>query len=86
VNPDPGEVAATVDSKLAQLNVEYQGKRESQRLEGVVVHWLCRHTGENYKQHCVKQGQREGQFKTIALAYRRTFGFDLGAFVVRSDP
>jgi hypothetical protein len=85
VSPDRSEVAAAVDSRLAELNVEYQGKRESQRLEGLVVHWLCRDAGEKYKQHCVEQGQREGQFKTIALAYRRTFGFDLDALVNRTE-
>jgi GH3 auxin-responsive promoter len=86
VIPDRGKVAAEVDSRLADLNIEYQGKRESQRLEGVVVHWLRRHAGEAYKQHCVKQGQREGQFKTIALACRKDFGFDLDSLVERSEP
>lgn len=84
--PDRREVALAVDGKLADLNMEYQGKRDSQRLEGVVVHWLSRDAGETYKRHCVELGQREGQFKTIALAYRRNFGFDLGTLVDRSGP
>jgi hypothetical protein len=86
VMPDRVEMAVAVDRKLADLNVEYQAKRESQRLEGVVVYWLRRHAGEAYKQHCVQQGQREGQFKTVALAYRKDFGFALDDLVDRSVP
>ncbi len=82
--PDQREVALAVDGRLADLNMEYKGKRESQRLEGVVVHWLNRDAGEIYKRHCVELGQREGQFKTVALAYRKNFGFDLGTLVERS--
>jgi hypothetical protein len=84
--PDRCAFAHAVDSRLADLNLEYRNKRDSQRLEGVVVHWLSRDAGEIYKRHCVEQGQREGQFKTIALAYRRQFGFDLGTLVDRAEP
>jgi sterol desaturase/sphingolipid hydroxylase (fatty acid hydroxylase superfamily) len=83
--PDRIAVAAAVDRKLASLNVEYQAKRESQRLDGVIVHWLRRHAGEAYKQHCVQHGQREGQFKIVALGYRKDFGFDLDGLEERSE-
>jgi hypothetical protein len=75
--PDSDALAAVVDRKLAQTNVEYQAKRESQRLGSVGVFWLRRDAGEAYKQYCVQQGQREGQFKTVALAYKKEFSFDL---------
>jgi hypothetical protein len=79
--PDSDALAAVVDRKLAETNVEYQTKRESQRLGRVGVFWLRRDAGEAYKQYCVQQGQREGQFKTVALAYKKEFSFDLGSQV-----
>jgi sterol desaturase/sphingolipid hydroxylase (fatty acid hydroxylase superfamily) len=79
--PKPGatELAAAVDAKLRTLNGEYMAKRESERLGPISAAWLAVDTGEAYKQFCVKQGQREGQFKIVALAYRKDFNFDLDA-------
>jgi hypothetical protein len=34
----------------------------------------------------MRQGQREGQFKVVALAYRQKFGFDLEPFVEKAEP
>lgn len=79
--PGPGELAAQVDMRLRALNVEYEAKRESERLAAPLAFWLCAETGEAYKRHCVSRGQREGQFKCAALAYRKTFDFDLDAHV-----
>ena len=75
--PDAVELATAVDAKLRTLNVEYMAKRESERLGPISAAWLAADTGEAYKQFCVKQGQREGQFKIVALAYRKDFSFDL---------
>jgi GH3 auxin-responsive promoter len=72
-------LAEKVDRTLAGLNVEYKSKRESRRLEAVEAHWLRADTGDAYRRFCVQEGQREGQFKSIALAYRREFRFDLEA-------
>jgi hypothetical protein len=83
--PDASAVAIAVDRKLAELNVEYHAKRESRRLENLQTVWLRRGAGEAYKEHCVRQGQREGQFKTIALAYRASFGFDMNPLVERQS-
>lgn len=71
--------ARAVDARLQALNVEYHAKRESGRLGAPEAAWLKPGTGEAYKRFCVEQGQRDGQFKTLALAYRRTFAFDLDA-------
>lgn len=85
VEPDAGprpraaELAAAVDACLARLNVEYQAKRESERLAPVEAFWVAPDTGERFKAHCVGRGQREGQFKMVALDYRRKFAFDLDA-------
>lgn len=88
VETDDGEkpqsrvLAQMVDAQLRSLNVEYDAKRESGRLDAVVAAWLLPGTEEAYKQASVQQGQREGQFKVIALAYKQKFTFDLDAFVV----
>ncbi|MGQ0752254.1 MAG: GH3 family domain-containing protein [Betaproteobacteria bacterium] len=77
--PSAGTLANAVDATLQALNVEYHAKRESGRLGAPEAAWLTEGTGEAYKRFCVEGGQREGQFKTLALAYRRTFAFDLDA-------
>jgi sterol desaturase/sphingolipid hydroxylase (fatty acid hydroxylase superfamily) len=78
--PVPG-FAEAIDGKLRELNVEYAAKRESDRLESPCVAWLKRGTGDIYKQFAVQRGQREGQFKLVAIAYRDGFAFDLDAHV-----
>jgi hypothetical protein len=83
VEPEPGDTpdaaafARAVDAKLCETNIEYHAKRESGRLGALTAAWLSPETGEAYKQSCVAQGQREGQFKTVAIAYAREFRFDL---------
>ena len=79
--PGASELGKAVDRKLCELNIEYQAKRESGRLDALRAAWLEADTGEAYKQYCVSQGQREGQFKTVAIAYRKDFRFDLEARV-----
>ncbi|MGH9319287.1 MAG: GH3 family domain-containing protein, partial [Vicinamibacteria bacterium] len=85
VEPGPGSppaaarLAQEVDARLRRLNVEYEGKRDSDRLGAPLAVWLRPGAGEAYKRHCVSQGQREGQFKCVALAYRKAFEFDLDA-------
>jgi sterol desaturase/sphingolipid hydroxylase (fatty acid hydroxylase superfamily) len=76
---DADSLARDIDARLRELNIEYRGKRESERLAPLRAAWLRPDTGEAYKRHCVGQGQREGQFKCVALAYRKAFGFDLDA-------
>ena len=89
VEPGPGarpsaaELADTMDRRLQELNVEYQAKRESERLGAPVAAWLASGTGDAYKKFCVDRGQREAQFKTVALAYSRDFAFDLDTHTER---
>jgi sterol desaturase/sphingolipid hydroxylase (fatty acid hydroxylase superfamily) len=77
--PEAAALGAAVDARLAELNVEYQAKRESDRLVALQAFWVAPETGEAFKAHCVQQGQREGQFKMVSLDYRRRFAFDLDA-------
>jgi sterol desaturase/sphingolipid hydroxylase (fatty acid hydroxylase superfamily) len=72
-------LAKDVDARLRDLNIEYEAKRESERLSPLEAHWLRSGTGELYRAHCIENGQREGQFKMVALDYRRRFAFDLDA-------
>ena len=75
-----------VESKLAESNVEYAAKRASGRLRPLEVLPVSPGTGEAYKRHCLEQGQREGQFKLIALQYQSDCAFpfaDFGINVLR---
>lgn len=74
--PSVETLANLVDAKLAALNLEYQAKRESLRLGSISAHWLLPGAGDAYKRHYVAQGQREGQFKTVAVAYLKDSSFD----------
>ncbi|MEQ1838677.1 MAG: GH3 auxin-responsive promoter family protein [Candidatus Nitrotoga sp.] len=82
-NPATNGVAALIDSKLAEINMEYSSKRESARLAPPALNWLQPGTEEAYKKFCVERGQREGQFKTVSLTYAKNFQFDLEAFSVK---
>ncbi len=84
--PQPRMLAERVDARLRSLNVEFDAKRESGRLGEISAAWLMPGTEEAYKQASVRQGQREGQFKVVALAYKQQSGFDLGQFVERAGP
>ena len=82
VEPDPSlaldaeAFGQAVDAQLCRLNIEYGAKRESGRLGALEAHWLAPGTGEAYKEDCVRRGQREGQFKVVALNYARDMRFD----------
>ncbi len=75
------QLAVQVDTHLQALNIEYRAKRESGRLEPLLAFWLRAGTEAAFREACVAQGQREGQLKTVALAYRAESTFDLDARV-----
>lgn len=75
-------LAKKIDAGLAQINMEYGAKRESKRLAPLQLRWLKAGTGEDYKRYCLAQGQREGQFKTVALQYQSSFGFSFEPYIV----
>jgi sterol desaturase/sphingolipid hydroxylase (fatty acid hydroxylase superfamily) len=79
--PASSVLGETVDRRLGDLNVEYEAKRESGRLGPLIAAWLVPNAGEAHKQFCIQRGQRDGQFKTVALTYRRRFDFDLDSLV-----
>ena len=65
-----------VDKALARVNVEFQAKRDSGRLEPVRIVNLDPGTGEAYKTHCLRLGQRDSQFKVVKLQYANDCVFD----------
>jgi hypothetical protein len=73
--------AAQVDARLGTLNLEYAAKRESGRLHPLLACFLRPGTEDTFRQICVRQGQREGQFKTLALTYASKISFDFDAYV-----
>lgn len=63
-NSDP---APYFETELSKLNIEFDAKRKSGRLQETKFTKLKKGTDEAYKQFCLNQGQREGQFKYIKL-------------------
>jgi hypothetical protein len=71
-----------IEQRLGELNLEYAAKRASGRLHHLELLPLRPGAGDAYKQYCLRQGQREGQFKLIALQYQADCAFpfvDFGA-------
>jgi len=57
-----------------------------ERLGEIAAAWLSPGTEDAYKHASVQQGQREGQFKVVALAYKQKFTFDLDAHIEGGRP
>ena len=72
-------IADEIDSRLCELNVEYEAKRKSGRLVPLEVRWLRRGTGDQYRTVCVESGQRDTQFKYLHLQYARECRLDFAA-------
>jgi len=81
-HPEAHVVAAAIDHRLGELNIEYRSKRASGRLAPLTVAWLKRGAGEAYKVACVHAGQREGQFKPAVLQYRRDLRFSFDDYLM----
>ena len=72
-------MALEIDSRLCELNVEYEAKRKSGRLIPLEVRWLRSGTGDQYRSLCVQSGQRDTQFKYLQLQYARECRLDFTA-------
>ena len=75
------DVAGLLDQALCQRNLEYKTKRASGRLKHLEVYWLRSGSFEAYMTVCLQQGQREGQFKTVALQYKDQFPFSFDQYI-----
>jgi hypothetical protein len=80
--PARAELAAAIDQRLGELNIEYHSKRASGRLAPPTLTWLKTGAGEAYKAACVRAGQREGQFKPTVLQYKRQLVLALERYAI----
>ena len=76
------DIAADVDPRLGELNIEYRSERASGRLAPLTIAWLRQGSGEAYKDACVRSGQREGQFKPVLLQYRSKLPLPFEPYVI----
>jgi hypothetical protein len=81
LRPDGARFAARVDELLGERNIEYRAKRASGRLAPLELGPMREGFGEAYRAWCVGKGQRDGQFKTIALQYGADFRFDYAVWL-----
>lgn len=67
-----------LEQELNRQNMEFKAKLASGRLQPIKIVRVKPNTGDVYKQHCIKKGQREGQFKVNHLQYTHncSFNFD----------
>jgi hypothetical protein len=75
-------LAHLLDSTLASLNIEYSAKRASGRLPPLQVIAVSAGTGRAYREHCVRKGQRDSQFKVLTLQTAAELDFDFAAHCV----
>ena len=66
----------SVERALGERNLEYAQKRKSGRLRALQIISVASGTGELYKRHMLAKGQKEGQFKLVALQYATDCTFD----------
>lgn len=82
LGPSPAaDLGVYLDQRLRALNIEYDAKRESERLGQVVVHSLSSDAAAAYRGFHIARGQRDAQFKVLTLQYRRECLFDFTPFI-----
>lgn len=74
---DSDDLAVDIDCRLGNINLEYKAKRDSGRIAPLEVYLLPPGAGERYRLACLQNGQKEGQFKIIALQYSDETMLDL---------
>jgi hypothetical protein len=82
---EPNRIAALavpLDAALAALNIEYAGKRASGRLRPLRVVALRPGTSRAFREHCVRQGQRESQHKVLTLRDAADVDFDFSSHAI----
>ena len=72
-----------LEEKLSNLNIEYENKRKSGRLQSLNLKFLKVGAGEAYKKYCIENGQRESQFKVAHLQYKEDCIFDFHQFFTK---
>ena len=70
------KMSESIDQALRDINIEYDTKRNSGRIKPLELVVLQHGTYEAYKKSAIARGQREGQFKIIALQYEKDLHFN----------
>jgi hypothetical protein len=70
------DIQNRLDTLLREINIEYDVKRSSGRLKDIDVAVLKAGSYEQFKRHSISNGQREGQFKIVALQYMKDIKFN----------
>jgi hypothetical protein len=61
------ELTKSVDTRLKEYNLEYQTKRDSNRIKAPDTSLLIKDSFEHFKAACIEKGYRDGQFKLNLL-------------------
>ena len=61
------EFTRKVDAALKEINCEYGAKRDSLRIKAPATYRLVKDSFETFKQRCIDEGARDGQFKLTLL-------------------
>jgi sterol desaturase/sphingolipid hydroxylase (fatty acid hydroxylase superfamily) len=80
---DASALAFAIDKTLSTINLEYASKRAGERLKPLQLYFLTPGAFEKYKQNCLDKGQKEGQFKTVALLTKNDFPFSFENHLIR---
>ncbi|MEZ4815721.1 MAG: GH3 auxin-responsive promoter family protein [Bdellovibrionota bacterium] len=80
-----GDIQSRLDTLLREINIEYDVKRSSGRLKDLDVAVLKTGSYEEFKRHAISNGQREGQFKIVALQYKKDMKFNFEEFRLQSS-
>jgi hypothetical protein len=75
-------LADGVDRQLGLINLEYEAKRASGRLNPLTVTFLRRGAAEAHKASCLRAGQREAQFKPVILQYAKDLRWQADEYAV----
>lgn len=60
-------LACSIEKELSSLNIEYEGKRKSKRLEPLVLRIVAHGEFDRYRKEAVEAGKNDGQFKILKL-------------------
>ena len=75
------EIEEIFEVELFKANLEFEAKRKSQRLKKTLFKKLKKGTFSSFKNYCLEQGQREGQFKYLKLQEKKDFNFPIEEYI-----
>ena len=77
------DLSSMIDKELKKINVEYKAKRDSGRLKPIRLNYIKNGTGENFKKYCIKNGQRDSQFKFNHIMYTSECSFNFSNYIIK---